>query len=75
MAFLAVHNPNWRFNCESKIIFAVHSLIRKIPASHRSSVPSRDASVLQNDLLTVGKKNLLESFSVVIIKNTIIVSP
>lgn len=63
MAFLAVHNPNWGFNCGSKIFFAVYSLIRKFPASHHSSVPSRDASVLQKDLLfNCEKNNLLKSF-------------
>lgn len=76
MAFLAVHNPDWSFNCESKVFFAVYSLIRKLPASHHSPVPSRDASVLQSNLpLNCEKKNLLKCFSVVIIKNTIKVWP
>lgn len=76
MAFLAVHNPEWGFNCESKVFFAVYSLIRKLPASHHSPVPSRDASVLQSNLpLNCEKKNLLKCFSVVIIKNTIKVWP
>lgn len=42
MAFLAVHNPDWDFNCESKI-FAGYSLIRKLPDSHHSSVHNRDS--------------------------------
>lgn len=49
MAFLVVRNPDWGFNWEPQI-FPVHSLIRKLTASHHSSVPSRDASVLQSHL-------------------------
>lgn len=50
MAFLAVCNLDWGFNGESQIFFPAYSLIRKLRASHHSSVPCRDASVLQSYL-------------------------
>jgi len=50
VAFLAVCNPDWGFNWESQIFFPAHSLIRKLTAYHHSSVPSRDASILQSRL-------------------------
>lgn len=56
MAFLAVHNPDWDFSSKSQNFFPVHSLIRKLTASHHSSVPSKDASALQRNYLLDSEK-------------------
>lgn len=69
MAFLVVHNPDWGFNWESQIFFPVLSLIGRLTASHHSSVPCRDASVLQSLLpLDSEKGTYWKFFSEVIIK-------
>jgi len=56
VAFLAVHNPDWDFSSKSQNFFPVHSLIRKLTASHHSSVPSKDASALQRNYLLDSEK-------------------
>lgn len=72
-----VHNPDWGFNWESQIFFPVLSLIGRLTASHHSSVPCRDASVLQSPLPLDSEKGTYWKFfsEVIIIKKTIIFLP